>query len=169
MLLSVSAATRWGHMMGATQRYEAAGVGLWNCSSGKWRRYYILKPFFFGERGGGENLSNFILQVENLTRYLQSLGVVCGCCRVRTISYQMHICLIIPVNWLLIAEVLVLNLESIVWVSSPVGQGNMCNGTWGFVTVFTRSHHWDLPRVNWMQSAPSHPIALKIPSLVYVT
>jgi hypothetical protein len=29
------------------------------------------------------------------------------------------------------------------------------------ITVFTRSHHWSLSRVRWIQSTPPHPISLR--------
>jgi hypothetical protein len=34
-------------------------------------------------------------------------------------------------------------------------------GTWRFITVFTRAHHWSLSRNRWIQSTISHPISLR--------
>jgi hypothetical protein len=33
-------------------------------------------------------------------------------------------------------------------------------GTWRFITIFTRAHHWSISWARWIQSTPSHQISL---------
>jgi len=67
---------------------------------------------------------------------------------------SLHICPCKLTPWSIIL------LEKII-VTHPFKKFPALFGTWRFITVFTRVHHWSLSWARWIQSTPSHPLSLR--------